>query len=202
MTMAQAKAKPAAAEQAAGTPVPAGVKIERFYGPGNLRPGAGKEARKLDQSIYCGRIAGVTFDYEEHPNAKDPTRKSTRFLGQFMVIPHGGEAVRTAGVYLPGSVEAMLKIAINLGRSQGQVVKFAYEIWAEPDSISGRKTATEYTYVVRDLRPTTADDPLMQLVIESGITAPNLPAIAHERHDSEAPGPDDVDPETGEILAR
>ena len=190
----------AAPAAATGAMVPAGQKLGRAAGPGNLFPGAGALARQSGQPIFCGRIAGQVFTFTEHPNSKDPSKKSVRFAGRFLFIDHDGKQSMHSEAYLPGVVGNGLRASLELARQNSiggmasGPLTIALEVWCEPDQFTQRRSAIGYEYAVYDRSaPAEGIDPVQQIAIAAGlIPAPALPAP------SEPAG--DVDPATGEII--
>ena len=176
---------------------PSGARIGRPGGPGNLFPGAGKLSVKTDKLVFCGEIVGFVHGMHQHPNNKDNTKTSTRFLGRFILkpAPEAGQAQREClECYLPGVVERALISQIS--RSIEPNIPIAVEVWAEPDAIGGRETATGYQYAVYNRMAARADDPLWALAAETGIG--DIPALAAPRA-APALSHEHVDPETGEV---
>lgn len=174
---------------------PRGQRVNRVIGPGNLSPGAGKEARRTEESKYCGEIAGMAFTYRTHPNSKDATKESTVFVGKFLVKSANDTIQEVAEVYLPTAITSMVCAMCDSAKAQGGGgATFAFEIWAEPDNVTGRETATGYTYTAFNIMPEQANDPLKQLAIAAGMLAPDQAMI-------EAPSKEpEYDPETGEEI--
>lgn len=172
---------------------PKGRKISGNIGPGTLYPGAGKIVQRTQTPLACGMMTGHAFDVAEHPNSKDPSRVSSRFVGEVMAVTHKGEILRGMEWYLPPTPTRAIKAALRM--SEGHPVPFAFEIWCEPDEPGRPASPLGYSYVSYDRVPARDNDPLMALAYEAGILErPAGPALA-------APEtlPDDVDPETGEI---
>ncbi len=185
------QAREAAQAEATTLAAPQGQRLGRAAGPGTLNPGAGIEARKTGKAVYCGRIAGMAHGYTDHPNSKDPAKTSTRFLGQFLCIDPQGVQTMHMETYLPGVFGNGLRA--QLSREGAQPVGFALEVWAEPDELTGRKTAQGYEYAVYNNAPRSAVNPALQLAMEAGfVKPPALPAP------SGADGM--IDPETGEVI--
>ena len=173
---------------------PTGRKLAGNIGPGTLYPGAGKIVQRTGQPLRCGALTGQAFDVMEHPNAKDPARTSVRFVGNVIAVTHEGQVLRGAEWYLPPVVTRSLRASLKLS---GGPVGFAVEIWCEPDAEGRPPSPLGYSYVSYDRTPARDNDPMLALAYESGIL---------ERPASQAlAGPeqlaDDIDPETGEVIA-
>lgn len=173
---------------------PTGRKLDSSFGPGTLKPGAGKLVQRTQTPAYCGAIFGRAFGYTEHPNAKDPTRTSTRFAGQFIGIRADGTMLNSAEAYLPSSIQNAIRAALDVqrGTSGSGAIEFSVEVWCEPDEEGRQATPLGYRYVTYDRKPQVENDPLMALGIASGLIEPSQCQLA-------PPTPDDVDPETGEV---
>jgi|WetSurMetagenome_2_1015567.scaffolds.fasta_scaffold26518_3 hypothetical protein len=185
------KATQAAEAQAQALAAPQGQRLGRAAGPGTLSPGAGVEARRTAKAIYCGRIVGMAHGFTDHPNSKDPAKVSTRFLGSFLCIDPEGAQTAHMECYLPGVFGNGLRA--QLSRPTAEPVGFALEIWAEPDEVTGRKTAQGFEYAVYNNAPRRQVDPVLQLAMEAGfVKGPALPAPGIA-----AP---EIDPETGEVI--
>jgi hypothetical protein len=174
---------------------PRGRKLSANIGPGMLRPGAGKQVQRTQQPMMCGTMTGHAFDATDHPNSRDASRTSTRFVGRVMAIGHDGKMASGAEWYLPPTVGRAVKAALKV--NGGQPVPFSIEVWCEPDDEGRPASPLGYAYVSYDRIPTRDNDPLMMLAYEAGILErPSGPALAAP---SEVREGEEVDPETGEI---
>ena len=196
------QAKPAPAAIAPGPTVravpadakaPQGRKLAGNIGPGTLRPGVGKQVQRTGQPLPCGMMTGQAFDCVEHPNSRDATRQSMRFVGECIAIDHTGKMLRGAEWYFPPTVGRAVKAALRV--NGGHPVPFAIEVWCEPDAEGRPPSPLGYSYVAYDRIPARDNDPILALAYEAGIL---------ERPAREAlPVPDavgeEIDPETGEI---
>ena len=83
-------------------------------------------------------------------------------------------------------------------------VPFSVEIWCEPDPEGGPRSPLGYSYVAYNRRARASNDPVLALACASGLIEPPagdggtvlLGANGAQAH------PDDVDPETGEVIER
>lgn len=180
----------------AGT-VAQGQRMVRVLGPGNLNPNVRDELTEMRfrETVYCGRIAGIAMTVRRHKNAKDEKRESLCFAGSFMFIGKNGAVQRTLEAYLPSQVERAFAGMLESGSASQ--VQFALEVWAEPDAISGRRTAGGYQYVSFDLAPAQARDPLLEFAASAGVI--EAPTLAIEGDAEAAPGGAGYDPDTGEV---
>lgn len=173
---------------------PIGRKLENAFGPGTLNPGVGKRVQRSGHPEYCGAIFGRAFGYTTHPNAKDATKLSYRFAGQFIGIDWQGVTKNTAEVYLPSSLQNTIKAALDVARgtSASGAVEFSCEVWCEPDERESSQLG--FRYAVYDRMPTTASDPMLALGYASGLLerpASSVLAVASQVGT--------VNPETGEV---
>jgi hypothetical protein len=171
---------------------PQGRKLAGNVGPGTLYPGAGKLVQRTGTPLRCGTIAGTASDFTEAPNTRDPSRMSTRFVGEAIVVDYAGTVMRAAEWYLPPTATRGLKA--QLKHSAGSVM-FAFEIWCEPDMEGRPPSPLGYAYVSYDRQPARDNDPLMALAYEAGIL--ERPASALSAPDADPT--EEFDPETGEI---
>lgn len=173
-----------------------GRRLDTNLGPGTLKRLAGNEARRTDRPVYCGAIAGRCFGYVEHPNSKNASVTSVRFVGEFIGIKSDGTVLNTAEVYLPGSLTRTVKAALDIAKGHiPDPVPFSVEIWAEPDT---RETSTiGFRYVCYDVAPQRGEAPLLSLAYESGLIERPSAALTDQRIKDDG---GDVDPETGEII--
>lgn len=171
---------------------PIGRKLENAFGPGTLNPGVGKRVQRSGHPEYCGAIFGRAFGYMSHPNAKDATKLSYRFAGQFIGIDHLGVTKNTAEVYLPSSLQNSVKAGLDARGTSGGAIDFSAEIWCEPDERESSQLG--FRYAVYDRMPATAADPMLALGYASGLLErPASAAIANASQEGA------VDPETGEV---
>lgn len=173
-----------------------GTKIIKFYGPGNLYPGAGKAARKSEKDVFCGSMTGLAMAYREQPNSKDPTKVSVAFSGSFVCITHTGEVITPAELYLPSILEGTARAVLKSGNAQA--FRFAIDVWAIPDEVSGRVTAQGYQYEVRDRGAQNTINPALEIAYESGLLVRPKAQLAGPAEGGETS--DEIDPETGEVL--
>lgn len=189
--MARNASNTKAADPSAQPAGPIGERMGRAAGPSHLYPEGGREARKSGESVFCGRIAGEAVGYREHPNSKDPSKMSTVFSGRFLFIDNVGKQTMHSDCYLPGVFGNGLRA--QLSRPNADMVGFVIEVWAEPDEVTGRKSAIGYEYAVYDRTQRQGPDPLLLMAGAAGIIPmPALPAPTGPRTD--------VDPETGEVI--
>jgi hypothetical protein len=173
---------------------PKGQRLESNFGPGTLRPGVKMQCIKAGEMLFCGSIVGVAYDFTEHPNAKDPTKISTRFAGRFMAICHDGRKINTAEAYLPSVIERTVKGILKTGKQE--FVPISGEVWAEPDEEGGKTTAQGFRYAFFDRNNRGDADPMLQLAYETGILERPVSTAAIS---APAETEEVVDPETGEI---
>lgn len=174
-----------------------GRRLDTNLGPGTLLPGAGRTARSTDRPIYCGAIAGRAFGYVEHPNSKNPSATSVRFVGEFIGIKSIGEVLNTAEVYLPGSLTRTIKAALDIAKGHvPDPVPFSVEIWCEPDN--REQSTIGYRYVCYDVAPQRGEAPLLALAYESGLIERPVAALSDAGQRGAREG-ETVDPETGEV---
>ena len=79
-----------------------GRRLDTNLSPALLNPGAGLTTRRTDRPIYCGAMAGRCFGYTEHPNSKDPSKTSHRFVGEFLGVKADGTVLNTSECYQIG----------------------------------------------------------------------------------------------------
>lgn len=181
--------QPAAVRAVAHTGAgPQGARVVKFFGVGNLRKNVQVDSIKAGVAIYCGRMTGIAYGVTRHPNSKDATKTSLCFTGRFINVACDGSVIESLGAYLPSSVEKAFAGMLESGATNQ--VQFALEVWAEPDAVTGRKSAQGYTYVAHDMTPRRQDsDPALTLAIAAGVIMPaqaERPAIG-------------FDPDTGEV---
>lgn len=198
-TARQVQAQQTARESNRPTPVArkadvgvTGQRLIRTIGPGNLLPDAKTICIKAGAAVYCGRMTGIAYSVRRHPNSKDTTKESLCFAGKFLTVLASGEVIQSLEMYVPSVVQGAF--AGMLESRAAVEVRFALEIWAEPDEVSGRKTAQGYTYVAHDLMPTQAHDPLLELAAAAGVIEPVTAPLARL-----AAPQGGYDPDTGEV---
>jgi hypothetical protein len=187
---------------------PKGDRLAGYVGPGSLRPGAGKLVQRSGQPLYCGAMAGIAMAVAKHPNSKDASRLSTRFVGDCLAILHDGKVVQVGEFYLPGTLTRIVEAALSVG---GGGVPFSVEIWAEPDPDGRPPSPLGYSYVTYNRRERAPNDPVLALAYASGLieqpAADSAPLLldangaqehADEEYTSGIPDVSKVDPETGE----
>ena len=186
---------------------PKGRRLTGNVGPGTLRPGAGKQVQRTGQPLHCGVMWGLAFDFEEHPNSKDKTRTSVKFVGQVQAVTHAGEIISGMEWYLPPTVTRALKAAMKIATNDHggrKPVPFSIEVWCEPDEDGRPASPLGYSYVSYDRSPTHENDPLLLMAYEAGILerpAVEQPAqLGHDGGDDIEGEAEEIDPETGEVI--
>ena len=96
---------------------PKGDRLAGYVGHGKLRPGVGRSGERQ----YCGAMAGIAMAVIKSPNPRDPSRTSTRFIGDCIAIPQNGQALQVVEFYLPGTL--MRIIEASLAHSRGRSVQ-------------------------------------------------------------------------------
>jgi hypothetical protein len=179
---------------------PKGDRLAGYAGPGTLRPGAGKQVQRSGAPLYCGAMVGIAFAVTKHPNSKDAKRTSTRFVGDCLAISHDGKVAQVGEYYLPGSLSRIAEAALTVG---GGSFQFAADIWCEPDAEGRPPSPLGYSYVTYNRRARASNDPVLALAYASGLI--EQPAENSDRLLLAANGAqeheDEVDPETGEVIA-
>lgn len=168
---------------------PRGRKLVGNLGPGTLFPGVGKIVQRTGVSQLCGSMAGRAFDVIEAPNSRDPSRMSTRFVGEVIAVDHNGVSQRGGEWYLPPTATRGLKAQLR----HAVPVLFAFEVWCSPDPEGRPASPLGYSYDTYDLVPPGEHDPLLELAYAAGIL--ERPSLAIEAAE---PG-EEIDPETGEV---
>lgn len=186
------ESKKPAAPQASVPAAPSGTRLTKFVGPGTLNPGAGKVARRTEQPVYCGKIAGMIYDTVRRTSRADETKENVAFLGSFLAIKADGTQLRPVELYVPGIVQGSFEAMVR--RNPGGAARVAFEVWAEPDET----TTIGYHYSVHTLIQDT-HDPVMDLAYEVGLLERPAPLIEQRAAADPDDGAPDYDPETGEI---
>lgn len=180
---------------------PKGERLAGYAGPGTLCPGVGKKVQRTGQPQYCGAMAGIAMAVTKSPNPRDPSRMSTRFVGDCIAITYDGQTLQVTEFFLPGTATRALEAALGLS---GEGVRFSFEIWCEPDGEGRPPSPLGYSYVTYNRRTRPANDPVLALAYETGLIEPpagdgdTLLLAANEAQVNA----DDVDPETGEVIGR
>jgi len=182
---------------------PTGRRLSGNLGPGMLHPGAGKLVQRSGKPVRCGTLTGMVLGKLAHPNAKDPTRESVRFLGQFIAVKSDGTVLQGAECYLTGTVQRAVAAAVDMGQVP---VPLSIEVWCEPDEDGRAASPLGYSYSSYDRMPLRAADPLLALAMETGVIErpAGLDMLAGGQAQiarAEAEG-ETVDVETGEILTK
>jgi hypothetical protein len=178
---------------------PKGDRLAGYAGPGTLRPGVGKLVQRTGQPQYCGAMAGLALAVEKSPNPRDPSRTSTRFIGDFIAIGYDGQVQQVAAVFLPSTLSRMLEAGIA---HSGVGVQFSVEFWCEPDPKDRPPSPLGYSYVAYNRRERAANDPVLALAAATGLIEPSAGdagTLLLGANEAQAHG-DDVDPETGEVI--
>lgn len=185
----QARQKAAGPTAANASAAPLGRKLVGNLGPGTLFPGVGKLVQRSGEPQRCGTMAGRAFDVTEAPNSRDPSRVSTRFVGEVVAVDHNGTVQRGGEWYLPPTATRGLKAQLR----HGGPVLFAFEIWCCPDEDGRPASPLGYSYVTYDRAPASDNDPVLALAYAAGILERPMLTIEAEE------GAEDYDPETGEV---
>ena len=157
--------------------------------------GAGREV------IEAGIIVGIAMAVTKSPNPRDPSRTSTRFIGDCIAFPHNGQMLQVGEFFLPGTLTRIIEASLALS---GAGVPFSAEIWCDPDPEGRPRSPLGYAYVAYDRRKRPPNDPVLALAYASGlIEAPagDGGTLLLGANEAQAK-PDDVDPETGEVIER
>ena len=178
---------------------PKGHRLAGYAGPGTLRPGVGQLVQRSGQPQYCGAMTGIAMAVTKSPNPRDPSRTSTRFIGDCIAFPHNGQMLQVGEFFLPGTLTRIIEASLA---HSGEGVPFSIEIWCEPDPEGRPRSPLGYSYVTYNRRPRPPNDPVLALAIASGLIVP--PAgdggtVLLGANGAQAHG-DDVDPETGEVV--
>lgn len=180
---------------------PKGDRLAGYTSPGTLRPGVGKLVQRTGQPQYCGAIVGMAMAVEKSPNPRDPSRTSTRFIGDFIAIAHDGKVQQVGEAFFPSTLTRI--VAAGLAHS-GPGVAVGVDFWCEPDPEGRPPSPLGYSYAAYNRRVRDRNDPVLALAVATGhIEASALEAdtpllTANE----EQVNPDDVDPDTGEVIER
>ena len=180
---------------------PKGDRLAGYAGPGTLRPGVGQLVQRSGQPQYCGAMAGIAMAVIKSPNPRDPSRTSTRFIGDCIAITHNGQVLQVGEFYLPGTLTRIIEASLA---HSGEGVPFSVEIWCEPDPEGRPRSPLGYSYVTYNRRARAPNDRVLALACASGLIEP--PAgdggtVLLGANGAQA-NPDDVDPETGEVIGR
>jgi hypothetical protein len=179
---------------------PKGDRLAGYAGPGTLRPGVGQLVQRSGQPQYCGAMVGVAMAAVKSPNPRDPSRTSTRFIGDCIAISHNGQLQQVGEYYLPSTPTRIIQASLALS---GAGVPFSFEIWCEPDPEGRSRSPLGYSYVTYNRRPRPSNDPVLALAYASGLIEPPAgdgDTLLLDTNEAQAHG-DDVDPETGEVIA-
>src|SRR6516164_6570514 len=82
---------------------PKGDRLAGYAGHGKLRPGVGQLVQRSGERQYCGAMAGIAMAVIKSPNPRDPSRTSTRFIGDCMAIRQNGQVLTVGEFFLPGT---------------------------------------------------------------------------------------------------
>src|SRR6516225_2715720 len=91
---------------------PKGDRLAGYASPGTLRPGVGQLVQRSGQPQYCGAMAGIAMAVIKSPNPRDPSRTSTRFIGDCIAIPQNGQALQVVEFYLPGTLMRIIEASL------------------------------------------------------------------------------------------
>jgi hypothetical protein len=146
-------------------------------------------------------MTGIAMAATKSPNPRDPSRTSTRFIGDCIAFPHNGQMLQVGEFFLPGTLTRIIEASLA---HSGPGVPFSVEIWCEPDPEGRPRSPLGYSYVTYNRRERPPNDPVLTLAYASGLIEPPagdggtllLGANGTQAH------PDDVDPETGEVIGR
>ena len=179
---------------------PKGDRLAGYAAPSTLRPGVGPLVQRSGQPQCCGAMVGIAMAANKSPNPRDPSRTSTRFIGDCFAILHNGQVQQVGEFFLPATAGRMIEASLA---HSGEAVPFGFEIWCEPDPEGRPRSPLGYSYVTYNRRERPPNDPVLTLAYASGLIEP--PAGDGGTHLLGANGaqahPDDVDPETGEVIA-
>jgi hypothetical protein len=178
---------------------PKGDRLAGYVGPGSLRPGAGKLVQRSGLPLYCGAMVGFAMAVNKHPNSKDASRISTRFVGDCLAIFYDGKVAQVPEFYLPSTPTRIIEAALTVG---GGNVPFALDIWREPDPEGRPASPLGYSYITYNRRERPDDDPVLALAYASGLierpAADSTPLLLDANATQEHAG--EVDPESGEDI--
>ena len=179
---------------------PKGDRLAGYAGPGTLRLGVGQLVQRSGQAHRCGSMTGRAMAANKLPNSRDPSRTSIRFIGDCIAIPRNGQVLQVGEFFLPGTLTRIIEASLA---HSGEGVPFSVEIWCEPDPEGRPRSPLGYSYVTYNRRERPPNDRVLTLAYASGLIEP--PAGDGGTHLLGANGaqahPDDVDPETGEVIA-
>jgi hypothetical protein len=80
---------------------PKGDRLAGYVGPGTLRPGVGQLVQRSGQPQRCGAMVGIAMAVTKSPNPRDPSRTSTRFIGDCIAILHNGQVLQVGEFFHP-----------------------------------------------------------------------------------------------------
>ena len=178
---------------------PKGDRLAGYAGPGTLRPGVGQLVQRSGQPQYSGAMAGIAMAATKSLNPRDPSRTSTRFVGDCLAILHNDQVLQVGEFFLPGTLTRIIEASLALS---GPGVPFSVEIWCEPDTEGRPRSPLGYSYVAYNRRPRPLNDPVLMLAVASGVIeapAGDGGTVLLGANGAQAHG-DDVDPETGEVV--
>ena len=179
---------------------PKGDRLAGYAGPNTLRPGVGQLVQRSGQPQYCGAMAGIAMAVSKSPNPRDPSRTSTCFIGDCIAISQNGQVLTVGEFFLPGTPTRIIEASLA---HSGEGVPFCFDIWCEPDPEGRPRSPLGYSYVAYNRRERPPNDPVLALAYASGlIEAPagDGGTLLLGANEAQAK-PDDVDPETGEVIA-
>ena len=180
---------------------PKGDRLAGYISPAMLRPGVGQLVQRSGQAHRCGSMTGRAMAVNKFPNSRDPSRTSIRFIGDCIAILHDGQVRQAGEFFFPGTLTRIIEASLALS---GPGVPFSVEIWCEPDPEGRPRSPLGYSYVAYNRRERPPNDPVLALAYASGLIEP--PAgdggtLLLGANGAQAK-PDDVDPETGEVIGR
>src|SRR6516162_6759565 len=88
---------------------PKGDRLAGYAGPNTLRPGVGQLVQRSGQPQYCGAMAGIAMAVSKSPSPRDPSRTSTRFIGDCLAIPHNGQMLQVGEFFHPPRLTRMIE---------------------------------------------------------------------------------------------
>ena len=91
---------------------PKGDRLAGYAGPGTLRPGVGQLVQRSGQPQHCGAMAGIAMAATKSPNRRDPSRTSTRFIGDCIAILHNGQVLQVGEFFLPGTLTRIIEASL------------------------------------------------------------------------------------------
>lgn len=179
---------------------PTGDRLAGYASPSSLRPGVGQLVQRSGQPQRCGAMVGIAMAAVKGPNPRDPSRTSIRFVGDCLAIQENGQVLQVGEYFLPPTLTRTIEASLA---HSGTPVPFSVDIWCEPDPEGGPRSPLGYRYVtyIRSVRP--ANDPVLALAYASGLIEPPVgggDTLLLGANGAQSHG-DDVDPETGEVIA-